>query len=163
VVAALAFERKVLGMEGIENSDISNALTGEEDGSDRGRGLDFHVRLNQTEKERLIRHAADWSVRMGLSGDPQRLNLSKYARQTLLAPHVEDQSVTRAELIDFRDRATRLMGQIAKVGGNINQIAKVANTNGVILDQELSRTMARLMPLLDEADTMIRLMLERNL
>lgn len=152
-----------MGMEDDEREAIQDAITGTDGEGTGPRAYKFQMRLSEVEHQQLIRHAAEWSVRMGLSGDPQGLNLSKYARETLLAPHAEDQAVTRGELIDFRDRASRLTMQIARVGVNINQIALVANAKGIVLDRETTRLVEQMKPLLDEANDLIHTMFEKNL
>lgn len=86
-----------------------------------------------------------------------------YARETLLAPHVEEQAVTKGELVDFRDKATRLATQIAKVGTNINQVARVANGQGIVLDGEVLRLVEEMRPLLHDSQRLIDLMIEKCL
>lgn len=150
-------------MQDEEQETIREVITGSDVDKRRARDYKFQMRLNEVEHERLIRHASEWAVRMGLTGNPQALNLSKYARETLLAPHAEDQAVTRAELIDFRDKASRLTMQIARVGVNINQIALVANAKGIVMDRETTRLVEQMKPLLDEASDLIHVMFEKNL
>ncbi|GAA6123766.1 hypothetical protein BPY_18740 [Bifidobacterium psychraerophilum] len=152
-----------MGVEDDEGKAIQDAMTGDDGDRSETRGYKFQMRLSEVEHQQLIHHAAEWAVRQGLSGDPQGMNLSKYARETLLAPHAEDQAVTRAELIDFRDKASRLTLQIARVGVNINQIALVANAKGVVLDRETTRLVEQMKPLLDEANDLIHAMFEKNL
>ncbi|MCI1217131.1 plasmid mobilization relaxosome protein MobC [Bifidobacterium crudilactis] len=140
-----------------------DAIAGAGGNGSRERGLDFHIRINEIEKVHLIEHAAAWALRSGLSGDPQRLNLSRYARETLLAPRAEDQAVTKGELVDFRDRATRLATQIAKVGTNINQVARVANGQGIVLDKQVLRLVEEMRPLLNDSRRLIDMMIEKCL
>jgi len=77
-----------------------------------------HLKLRLTDDERSTLDAA--AERAGLS-------LSGWARSTLLsAPPVRQARrppVERAEL-------ARLLGQLGKIGGNVNQIARVLNGGG---------------------------------
>lgn len=128
------------------------------------RGLDFHLRLNADEKRRLIARAQEWNASRGRSGeDPGSVSISRYAREVLLAPKSEEQSVTREELLDWKDKAVRLTMQIAKIGVNVNQVARVANAKGIVLDKPLLRLVDEMRPLLAEADILIQSMMERNL
>ncbi|MCI1868965.1 MULTISPECIES: plasmid mobilization relaxosome protein MobC [Actinomycetes] len=163
VVAALALKGMVIGMSDEPEDDLAEAITGAGGDGAKERGLDFHIRLNEVEKVRLVEHAAAWALRSGLSGGPQRLNLSMYARETLLAPHVEEQAVTKGELVDFRDKVTRLATQIAKVGTNINQVARVANSRGVVLDRQVLRLVEEMRPLLRDSQRLVDLMIGKCL
>ncbi len=163
MVAALAVEGMVIGMGDELEDDLAEAISGAGGDGTQERGLDFHIRLNEVEKIRLVEHAAAWALRSGLSGGSQRLNLSGYARETLLAPRVEDQAVTKGELVDFREKATRLATQIAKVGTNINQIARVANSQGVVLDRQVLRLVEQMRPLLRDSQRLIDLMIGKCL
>lgn len=128
------------------------------------RGLDFHLRLSAEEKRRLISRAQEWNASRGEDGEAAGSgSLSRYAREMLLGPKSEEQTVTRAELLDWKDKAARLTIQIAKVGVNINQVARVANAKGVVLDKSVLRLVSEMKPLMKEADTLIREMMERNL
>lgn len=128
------------------------------------RGLDFHLRLNADEKRRLIARAQEWNASRGRSGeDSGSVSISRYAREVLLAPKSEEQSVTREELLDWKDKAVRLTMQIAKIGVNVNQVARVANAKGIVLDKPLLRLVDEMRPLLAEADILIQSMMERNL
>lgn len=128
------------------------------------RGLDFHLRLSAEEKRRLISRAQEWNASRGEDDEAAGSgSLSRYAREMLLGPKSEEQTVTRAELLDWKDKAARLTIQIAKVGVNINQVARVANAKGVVLDKSVLRLVSEMKPLMKEADTLIREMMERNL
>lgn len=128
------------------------------------RGLDFHLRLNADEKRRLIARAQAWNASRGRGGEEQgSVSISRYAREVLLAPKSEEQSVTREELLDWKDKAVRLTMQIAKIGVNVNQVARVANAKGIVLDKPLLRLVEEMKPLMAEADILIQSMMERNL
>lgn len=128
------------------------------------RGLDFHLRLNADEKRRLIARAQEWNANRGRGGEEQgSVSISRYAREVLLAPKSEEQSVTREELLDWKDKAVRLTMQIAKIGVNVNQVARVANAKGIVLDKPLLRLVEEMKPLMAEADILIQSMMERNL
>jgi len=128
------------------------------------RGLDFHLRLNADEKRRLIARAQEWNASRGKGGEEQgSVSISRYAREVLLAPKSEEQSVTREELLDWKDKAVRLTMQIAKIGVNVNQVARVANAKGIVLDKPLLRLVEEMKPLMAEADILIQSMMERNL
>ncbi len=70
------------------------------------------------------------------------LTVSSYARQTLLgapAPRqVRRPPVERRELV-------RLLGELGKVGGNLNQIAKAANSGVVVYGNEIDAALAGLL------------------
>lgn len=128
------------------------------------RGLDFHLRLNADEKRRLIARAQEWNASRGRGGEESgSVSISRYAREVLLAPKSEEQSVTREELLDWKDKAVRLTMQIAKIGVNVNQVARVANAKGIVLDKPLLRLVEEMKPLMAEADILIQSMMERNL
>ena len=151
-------ESGVAALAGKENPMV------EEEPNRDYRGLDFHLRLNAEEKRRLIDRAQEWNASRGEDGEVTGSgSLSRYARAMLLAPKGDEQSVTREELVDWKDKAMRLTLQIAKVGVNINQLARVANARGVVLDKSVLRLVGEMKPLMAEADNLIRGMMERNL
>ncbi|RBP98807.1 plasmid mobilization relaxosome protein MobC [Bifidobacterium xylocopae] len=127
------------------------------------RGLDFHIRMSADEKELLLFKARQWASRAGDDSEPSSGVLSKYARSVLLAPDAEQQAVTKQEIIDFKDKTSRLAGQIAKVGVNLNQVARVANAKGIVITPEVARLVQQMKPLLKEAADLIHDMMERNL
>lgn len=71
------------------------------------------------------------------------LNLSNYARKLLTGEVVKP-----AKPLDY----FQLYNEINKIGVNINQIAKVANTNGNVTDSQISQTQYLLTKIYDRLD-----------
>jgi len=80
----------------------------------------FTVRLSQLEEEQ-----------MKINAEANGLNPSEYVRELILHGGKVDTSFT----IDRRD----LINQISKVGNNINQLTRLANTNELVSDSILKQ------------------------
>lgn len=80
----------------------------------------FTVRLSQLEEEQ-----------MKIKAEANGLNPSEYVRELILHGGKVDTSFT----IDRRD----LINQISKVGNNINQLTRLANTNELVSDSILKQ------------------------
>lgn len=93
------------------------------------------IRFDDTEY-RTVEEAAD---RAGLT-------VSSHARNTLLGAPVPRQ--VRRPAVERRELA-RLLGELGKIGSNLNQLAKAANTGVVVYDGEVAAALGGLVQVRD--------------
>ena len=101
----------------------------------RVRRINFPIRLSA--EERAVIDAA--AERAGLT-------TSSYARQVLLGAPAPRQ--VRRPPVERRELA-RLLGELGKIGGNLNQLARAANQGLVVYDNEIAVALAGLRVLRD--------------
>ena len=74
------------------------------------------------------------------------LVVSSYARQALLGAPPPRQ--VRRPAVERRELA-RLLGELGKIGGNLNQLAKAANTGVVVFEGEIASALTGLREMRD--------------
>ena len=96
----------------------------------RARGSHLTVRLSP--EERAIVDAA---------AEEAGLTTGSYAREKMLgAPAAREVRRPPAE----RQELVRLLAELGKIGGNLNQLARAANTGTVLYSEEIAETLASL-------------------
>ncbi|RBP98907.1 hypothetical protein CRD59_06630 [Bifidobacterium xylocopae] len=120
------------------------------------------MRLSDDEKRKLLLRAHEWSSSHSVESTSTAGLLSKYARECLLAPRQADQALTHADIQDFKQQLSRLEIQVAKVGVLMNQVARVANTKGIILHHDFNPLIGSMKSVVADIDDLMREIWERN-
>lgn len=81
-----------------------------------------------------VRLSADERAAIDDAADKAGLALGSYARQALLGAPAPRQ--VRRPVVERRELA-RLLGELGKIGGNLNQLAKAANSGVVVYEGEI--------------------------
>jgi len=93
-----------------------------------------------------VRLSEDERAAIDEAADRAGLVVGSYARQTLLGAPAPRQ--VRRPPVERRELA-RLLGELGKIGGNLNQLAKAANTGTVVYGGEIDAVLGRLVEVRD--------------
>ena len=121
----------------------------------------FHMRMSVEEKQRLMERAGQWARDHGYAANDSGM-MSRYAREMLLEERRGDGKLTYADLIGFKRDLHDSQRSIARVGTLMNQIARVANSTGHIMTNELRETVGLMRHEIDRLEDTIRTVWERN-
>lgn len=93
-----------------------------------------------------IRLAADERAALDAAAEKAGLTTSSYARQAMLGAPAPRQ--VRRPPVERRELA-RLLGELGHIGGNLNQLAKSANTSVVVYGNEIAAALGQLREMRD--------------
>ena len=119
------------------------------------------MRMSVEEKQRLMERAGQWARDHGYAANDSGM-MSRYAREMLLEERRGDGKLTYADLIGFKRDLHDSQRSIARVGTLMNQIARVANSTGHIMTNELRETVGLMRHEIDRLEDTIRTVWERN-
>ena len=85
---------------------------------------DVHLRMNETEYEILLERA----TATNMTAEQADMSISEYMRKQIM----EGQVNTKFEVVADVKEIKKLIGELGKIGSNLNQIARYFNQGGII-------------------------------
>lgn len=127
------FRRKSLRMNSFESNNQSeekNEINSEKrvkKDKDENRDTFVKIRVTKSEKEQIRRNAKE-----------SNFTMSDYSRKLILKKKITKPKYSHENAVMIATELREAKKELNKIGNNINQIAKLANTNSVLSDEDLN-------------------------
>ena len=128
------FRRKSLRMNSFESNNQSEEKNEEgkkvkrvKKDKDENRDTFIKIRVTKSEKEQIRRNAKE-----------SNFTMSDYSRKLILKKKIAKPKYSREDALMISNSLRETKKELNKIGSNINQIAKLANTNSSLSDEDLN-------------------------